>query len=392
MFVRSTLALTLCASLIACDAGTSPAAGSTAELKLAPPTHDGAVPGCGPEVTADDGAIRVRPTGVEDTANLQCALDAAVASGRPTAVRLAPGTFQLAQIVAKGFVGSLEGSGAGATTLTNVARPVLVTPVDMWLEDPGPSNPWPSLFAFVGGSFRVSDLTVRITGEAPTTGWSIFGIDPPVRAFGHAFVVLGERANAEFARVELEGAPAPSDLAGLNLLNGIFFEGFLGTSDQAPISGRFLVHDCVVRQVASPVPVSNARHADVAITGNLFEGTLLGGEIADLEDVRYAFAGNRVDAAWAGVTAYDGCTGGSSVCGMRDATLLVAGNTLRGFDGVEILSTFGPEMRCAVTGNTISYDAGSAAVVLGAGTTGCLVVTAGAVADDGTGNHVIVHP
>jgi hypothetical protein len=30
--------------------------------------------------------------------------------------------------------------------------------------------------------------------------------------------------------------------------------------------------------------------------------------------------------------------------------------------------------------------------VLGAGTTGCLVVTAGAVADDGTGNHVIVHP
>lgn len=350
--------------------------------------------GCGPQVSRTGGGIAVAPGGGDDTAALQCALDAAIASGQPSAIRLSPGTFHVAQLVARGFAGTIQGSGANSTVLTNVARPVYVAPVDMYLAEPSAENPWPALVAFVGGDLDVSDLTVRITGEAPTTGWSIFGIDPPIKAFSSAFVVLGPRATARFTGVQIEGAPAPGDLFGLNLINGIFFEGFAGTNDLAPISGRFEVHRCVMRQLGSPVPVFNLRDAEVAITANRFEGTLGGGEIADLDHVTYAFSGNRVDSGWGGVQAYDNCLGGSSICGVQASSITIAGNDIRSFDGVEIFSTFGPDVACTIAGNEIAYDAanGGVAVWLGRGTRGCFVVTEGAVRDGGTNNRIVTHP
>lgn len=353
---------------------------------------------CDTEFVVSSGAvITVAPTNdssTGDTANLQCAIDAAIAANRYTTILLTSGTFHTAQLVANGFVGSLEGSGIGATVLTNVARPLPVTPVDMYFADPGPQNPWPTLVAFVGGEFRVSDLTVRITGEAPTTGWSIFGIAPPIKALAHVFVVLGTHAEAEFVRLEVEGAPAPGDLAGLNVFNGILFEGFFGTNGLAPNSGRFEVHDCIERRVASPAPIVNVRDTDVAITGNRFEGVIVGAEAGDLENVRYVFAGNHIEAAWAGVQVYDLCQGGSSMCGVSNSSITVAGNAIRSFDGVDVFSTFGPAVSCKVVGNGVEYDAenGGVAVWLGPGTTGCFVSTSGAVLDQGTGNRVVPRP
>ncbi len=60
-------------------------------------------------------------------------------------------------------------------------------------------------------------------------------------------------------------------------------------------------------------------------------------------------------------------------------------------DGIEITATFHQGVTCAAVGNDIRYDPanGGVAVWLGPGTKNCLVVTKGAVKDQGTGNKVI---
>jgi hypothetical protein len=71
----------------------------------------------------------VLPTGVDDTANLQCAFDSAVAKG-PGAVQLEEGTYHIRQIVVNNFKGSFTGAGAQRSVLTNLPN-LYVTPVNM---------------------------------------------------------------------------------------------------------------------------------------------------------------------------------------------------------------------------------------------------------------------
>ncbi len=99
--------------------------------------------------------IHVIPSGGNDTATLQCAVDTAIASGRRTSITLAAGTFHSRQIVARGFVGGLHGAGKHRTIITNTDEP---------------------------------------NGTDVTTPWTVYGIDPPIRALAHGVVILGTRA------------------------------------------------------------------------------------------------------------------------------------------------------------------------------------------------------
>jgi len=123
---------------------------------------------CGGQVKRFGETFFVTPSGVEDTEALQCALDHA----RAGTVRLAPGVFRIAQIVAVGFVGQLVGAGEGRTTITNVERPLQVAALNWNEAPPSAANPWPALLTFVDSWFGVSQLTVHVTGTAPTTLWT----------------------------------------------------------------------------------------------------------------------------------------------------------------------------------------------------------------------------
>src|SRR5437868_4976094 len=123
-----------------------------------------------------------------------------------------------------------------------------------------PSIPWPSLIAFVDGDFQVSDLTIQVLDEAPTTGWSIFGIMPPIRALAHEIVIVGASARAGFQRMAFVGKVAPSDqLFGMNIYNAVFFEGILGP----PIAGAFEVRDSAFIEVAAGAVAVNLKDARV---------------------------------------------------------------------------------------------------------------------------------
>ncbi len=149
-----------------------------------------------------------------------------------------------------------------------------------------------------------------------------------------------------------------------------------------------------MRQVASPVPVENVRGADVTIMGNRFLEIQYGAEIVDVENVRYVFAGNRVDSTVVGVTTYDNCLGGSSVCGFHASNVTIAGNAIRSLDGLELFNSSSPDTKGTVVGNDIDYDAenGGVAVWLARKSSGWFVVTDGAVLDRGTNNRVIILP
>jgi hypothetical protein len=258
-----------------------------------------------------------------------------------------------------------------------------VTPENPLFETPSADNPWPSLLAFVDGRFRVSDLTIRIVGT-PTTGWSIFGIRPPIKAMAHGIVIVGTRAEATIENVAIEGDELPDDLFGLSLINGVYFEGAVGEYPP-PLAGSLTVRHCVFRRVASGAPVVNLKDADVQIIDNHFEDVLLGSEVTDLRSTRYAFLGNHVSAGWFGLDQYDLCLG--PVCGVSSSTLTVAGNRFERA-GVRLEGTLGSRVRCAVVANDFA-PAVSPDVFLGAGTHDCLVVGTADVEDHGTHNRII---
>ena len=182
---------------------------------------------CDPAVVSQAGnVITVKPTGVEDTVNIQCAFDLAVATGPGVEVTLTEGTFYTAQIVVNDFHGDFSGAGVEKTLIYNM-QDMYVTPVDYYLDLPSSNNPWPALFAFISGDFVISDLAIYIIGEKITTPYSMFGWEPTtLLALG--VVILGSDVNARIERILLEGNAVENSLLPYNLANGIFFEGWFG--------------------------------------------------------------------------------------------------------------------------------------------------------------------
>ena len=322
----------------------------------------------------------VLPTGTDDTENLQCAFDAALAAGSGAAVRLSAGVFHTAQIVVNEFHGSFFGAGPGKTVLLNLPH-LYVTPVDMYLNPPSAANPWPTLFAFVNGDFAISDLAIHIIGDEPTTGWTIFGIDPPLREMAGGILILGTKAHAEISHVLVEGEVKEGTLFGYNLGNGIYFEGWIG-EPSPPISGSFSVHDSTFRKHTWGTPIANLENASVLISHNEYEGTSFALDGGDVVNSSLEFSHNKVDGP-NGVNLYNWL-----IPEEVGSTFLIRNNVFRTkVGGVALDQTFGEGNRCLLLGNNVQSP--EVGIFLGKGISGCTVVGGGSktnVVDLGTGN------
>lgn len=312
--------------------------------------------------------ITVLPTGVDDTLNLQCAFDTALAEG-PSALQLAKGTYYTRQIVVDNFQGTFTGAGAQDSVLTNLPN-LYVTPVNFYYQAPSTTNPWPSLVAFVGGDFLVSEMGIRITGSTPTTGWTIFGL-PTIYALAHGFVILGKNANATFSRVDVEGEPAPNP-AGYNLYNGVYVENIIG-QEAPPLSGSFVVQNSTFQHLGSAVPVDNLANASVLISHNDIRDVLDAMDAFGLLNTRYVFAFNTVEGALIGGYLYDGAPFfGTAELYTTSSEILVTNNTFSGQYGVFLDSTFKGGTRCQVLGNNFP-NVTVLGIYLGTRTSQCLV-------------------
>ena len=321
---------------------------------------------CDPaNVTQSGDVITVTPTDVDDTSNIQCAFDTAVGAGPGVDVRLSSGTFHTAQIVVNDFRGKFYGAGSKYTTVINLPN-LYVTPENFYFNPPSTDNPWPSLFAFVGGDFVVSDLAIHISGDNGTTGWTIFGIDPPITELAHGVAILGTEANSKFERVIVEGESADNSLFGYNLINGIFYEGFIGEYSP-PISGTFEVYNSVFRHVGSGTPVANLFEATVAISRNKFDEVFFGMDGGDFPYSSLEFSHNNVNAV-IGFDLYN-LDASEDV----EASFLIKNNVFRGEIGPAFEQTFGSGTSCLFMGNNVQ-NITNIGIYLGPDIHGCTVV------------------
>lgn len=324
-----------------------------------------AMPACDPAfVTLNGTEISVGPTGVDDTANIQCAFDLAVAAGPGKTVRLGAGTFHTAQVVVDDFQGRFSGAGVDRTLILNLPD-LYVTPVDFYLNPPSAANPAPILFTFINGSYTISDLAIHLVGDSPAQGWSIFGIDPPLHEFAVAIACLGTEAHVQVDRVFIKGEPLAELLFGVNLIQAIYFEGFIGSPSPA-ISGSFSVQHSTFQTMASGTPIYNVADASIVISDNTYADTIWGLDAYGLQNSILEFS-NNVVASQIGGDIYNMDEGGNN-----GNTFLVLNNRFSGEYG-PILEYTGEGNQCLIKGNNVQ-NVTEFGVVLAEGVHGCTVV------------------
>ena len=97
--------------------------------------------------------IVVKPTGSEDTANIQCALLTAAKDGYPI-VKMTAGTYYTGGIIVEGFRGTLEGVTKASTIVNVLDHSINCT----GMESAGQTS---SVIKFVNGEPRIRFMTVR---------------------------------------------------------------------------------------------------------------------------------------------------------------------------------------------------------------------------------------
>ena len=338
--------------------------------------------------------VTVAPSGGgDDTPAVQAALDACVAFGPDCTVQLEEGLFRTRQLLAYDFHGAFRGAGREAT----VIEPFGVFPVNdddnVVGRPPTPENPWPTHVAFVGGDVTVSDLTLRMTGEAPAEPWTIRDMTFDVMA--HSLVITGDAADARIERVAFEGGEG--SFQGYNLIQGVYIQGSLpepAADGMRPLRGTFVVRDSTFTSMGWGSPLSNLEDALVLIAGNRYENVATALDTLDLSGTTVEIRGNTVEGAGIGFDFIQGVFGAPEIA----SRVIVHDNDLRGIDGLGIgvsgaegaapVRALVADNRIALTGDAVGVGARGAEdghvvdnVVTGEGRAG---VALGEAPDDGS--------
>jgi hypothetical protein len=235
---------------------------------------------CGPNVVQKGNVFTIRPNGVDDTAAIQCAIDAATATGKEAVVQLTDGTFLSSFITAYGFTGVFKGKGMDKTEIQ--ALP------DLRCDLVYAQNKYPTLIEFRSAKLRVTELSITFPDETPCV------LPPEGNPFyqGNSLgIALGISANfknscdsAEVAStavlvdsIAIRARPGefgdPSYYSA-NLVHGVVFGSSFnkGVPDCPEVGARsggsFKLARSHIDQVALPVFVVDLKDARVLIGGS----------------------------------------------------------------------------------------------------------------------------
>jgi hypothetical protein len=253
------------------------------------------------------------PSGGDDTATLQAALDrCSGARGRCT-VDLCAGTFETGILRVRDFRGSVQGAGPQATVLRALPElPVNDNPDGYFFDDPfDPSrNPWPYLLQFVGGDVTLDRLAIEVptpaqAGQRPTTGWFFYGfeIDELVGA-----VLFTGQDPVDFTaqRLRVEAGVYPEGLLGTTTEAGVSFEGLIfdptGPADYPvfPVRGSGRITDSAFSGLVTATSLAELDRAQVFVARNDFH-TMLGVDLIDADRSQIAVFANDLDVDFGGV-------------------------------------------------------------------------------------------
>lgn len=247
-------------------------------------------------------AILLSPSGVDDTAQLQAALDECASAPGSCSIRLTAGTFRTSQLVGTRLRGALRGAGMHRTVLEALmARPQ--SSADWGRSPITPDNPWPGILTFVDSDVAVSDLSVVFRGsplapEYDLTGW---GGGFLISDYFSAVVFVGEESNGRIQRVHAQAGPGTA--FGYNLVVAFAFQPSVLKEPQQPpplghffyksIHGSLKVTDSSCDGVSTCVGTFGAADADVEVAHN----TMRNGDFAffmepAMEHARVEFSRN----------------------------------------------------------------------------------------------------
>ena len=264
------------------------------------------------------------PSGKDDTANIQAALNACVAQGPGCTVQLREGKYLTKQLVTYNFRGTFKGMGMGRTTIEALPHLTVNTPDPVVYGECLPNTTtclWPSLIIFVDGDIDVSDLSIRITASpgTATTGWTVFGLQISSLLDGLRF--MGQNpTDVSIDRISIEGLPDNSSNSfgivvglpvGFNVVNEIIYTGELPRSS-APFDYYFLSGSLTVRNSSFKMAIDGVsqdgflQSSKITIggspfTGNHFENLYVGMDLEGSESSKFDISYNLSSGIYAGM-------------------------------------------------------------------------------------------
>jgi hypothetical protein len=250
------------------------------------------------------------PTGDDDTAVLQAALDRCSGAKRPCAVTLCAGTFRTGILRVRDFRGTLRGRGPERTVLRALPDlPVGQNSQDFFRDHPFGPDPWPYLVQFIEGRGRVEDLGILIPapppGSRPTTGWYLL-YDGPIYELRGALLFSGRKpVDFDVRDVRVVAEDPGSDL-GTTTFHGVELGGLLHDDTGVepfpvfPARGRLRVTDSVFDGVLTGTALAELAAADVLVARNRYRSTIAA-EVIDADRSEIAISGNRWTVSHRGV-------------------------------------------------------------------------------------------
>ena len=254
------------------------------------------------------------PNGVDDTANIQGALDACVAYGPGCTVKLAAGKYLTKQVVVYNFQGTFKGMGIDSTTIAALPNLPVNWP-DQFVASCQPNLTtclWPSLFEFVEGNISVSDLTIKATAIPPAQPSLYDGLIAT-----ELYELLGftgqNPTDVSVERIRMVGLPytASTSLTGYTSDNGVHYSGDLPRSsapfDYYLLSGSLIVQSSYFENLAAGVSQdASVTSSQITIggspsTGNHVANTCGGLDIETAENSVFEISFNESSGTCAGM-------------------------------------------------------------------------------------------
>ena len=315
--------------------------------------------------------ITVSPSGGDDTAALQAALDSCVAFGPGCTVQLTEGIFKSQQLVSYNFHGTLKGAGMNATVLEPFGILTVTTDDPVLSNPPSLDNPWPHFVTFVDSHITISDLTLRVTEPEPTTPWIIF--DTEFTRMAGVLLFTGSKADVVIERIMIEGAE--DDAGDVNTYNAFYGNGNFpdaagietGVGTVLPLSGRFSVRDSIFRKVFYGTPFFNVVDSQIAVRNNLYEDIrFIGMDLMDVQGSSVDISHNTMtDVRFFGIELRQG----EFLTPEISNSFLIYNNSIEVMDGYAI-GLIDPQdtdtLQALISGNTLRIS-GDAVAVLGSG-------------------------
>jgi len=276
-----------------------------------------------PSAVAAHGASScLAPSGTDDTAALQSALDRCSGARHRCVVALCEGMFKIAPVRVGDFRGTLRGAGRERTTLQ--ALPDLLVndnPEGYWTDDPLDSylHPWPYLLQFIGGQVAIRDLAITVPtpgpDQAPTQGWTELPGFESEELAGAILVTGRETARSEVSRVRVTAGTyeagfgtTPTLLAGVALRGLVYDPDAVDPGDPFgfpvhALAGRHTVSDSLLVGMISGVSLGELGNARVTIWRNEMR-SLIGVDALDASHSRVRVVANRWDVEAVGFQAF----------------------------------------------------------------------------------------